>query len=91
MKKINTKELERIFKALANKRRLAIVHYLKGEKEASVGEISEVIRLSFRSTSKHLSVLMAANIVEREQRSSQMFYRISSEQKQTTHRIISLV
>lgn len=70
-------ELERIFKALANRRRVAIVRYLKKHKEASVGELSEAIKLSFPSTSKHLAVLASADIVEREQRSLLMFYRIS--------------
>jgi len=70
--------IERILKALANRRRLAIIKHLKKEKEAVVGDISEEIKLSFKSTSKHLSVLLAANIVEKEQRSLQMHYRLSS-------------
>lgn len=71
------KDTERILKALANRRRLAIVKYLKsGEK--MVGDIAEEIKLSFKATSKHLSILYAANIVEKEQRSLQMFYKLSS-------------
>ena len=73
------KALERIFKAFANRRRVAIVRYLKKEKEASVGDIAEAIRLSLKATSKHLAILTAADVLEREQRSVQMFYRISGE------------
>lgn len=69
--------LEKILKALANRRRLAIVQYLKKTKEANVSDIADKIRLSFKSTSKHLAVLFAADIVEKEQRQLQMHYRLS--------------
>ncbi len=73
----NVKKLERVLKALANKRRLAIVKYLKSEKEAPVGDIAANINLSFTATSKHLGVLLNADIVEKEQRSLQMWYSLS--------------
>ncbi len=50
------RELEKQLKALANRRRLAILKYLKSKREASVGDIAEEINLSFKSTSKHLAV-----------------------------------
>ncbi len=70
-------KLERILKALANQRRLAILKFLKKEKEATVGDIAESIELSFKATSKHLGILLAVDIVEKKQRSLQMWYRIS--------------
>lgn len=70
------KELERVLKALANKRRLAILKYLRKAKEATVGDIAAEIELSFKATSKHLGVLAAVDIVEKEQRSLQMWYRL---------------
>ncbi|MBI2122458.1 MAG: winged helix-turn-helix transcriptional regulator [Candidatus Sungbacteria bacterium] len=75
------KELERIIKAFANRRRLAIVRYLIRTKEATVGKIAEEINLSFKATSKHLGILLAADILEKEQRSLEMWYRIASVQK----------
>jgi DNA-binding transcriptional ArsR family regulator len=71
------KELERQLKALANRRRLAILGYLKRHESAPVGDIAASIHLSFKATSKHLGILTAANILERDQRSLQMFYRIA--------------
>lgn len=71
------RDLERTLKALANRRRLAIVRYLKQEREAPVGEIAGEIELSFKATSKHLRVLAAADIVEHDQRSLQMYYRLA--------------
>jgi len=84
-------KLERILKALANKRRLAILKYLKQERVATVADIAGKIRLSFKSTSRHLAVLRLAEIVEGEQRSLRVFYRISANQEPATRYIISLI
>lgn len=78
-------------KALANRRRLAIVKYLKSEKEASVGTIAEEIRLSFKATSRHLGVLTAAGITDREQRSLQMFYHLLSDMPVAARHITQLL
>ncbi len=61
------KEIERIMKALANHRRLLILWYLKDKKEATVGEIAEHLKLSFKSTSRHLSVFSSADILDKKQ------------------------
>jgi len=71
------KNVERILKALANRRRLAIVMYLKRERIAKVGAIADNIKLSFKATSKHLAVLYSADIVEREQKGLEMMYTLS--------------
>ncbi len=85
------KELEKMLKALANRRRLAILKYLKENREAYVGNIADAIHLSFAATSKHLSILAAIDIVERDQRSLQMFYNLASNQKPVVQRVISLL
>ncbi len=69
------KALERVLKALANKRRLAMLRFLKKTGEANVTEIAEEIKLSVKSTSRHLSVLFSADVVERDQRSLEVYYR----------------
>ena len=84
-------KLEKILKALANRRRLAILKYLKENKEAPVTKIADEINLSFKATSKHLGVLSAIDIIEREQRSSQMFYSLSAKQKSSVKFIISIL
>lgn len=91
MNNTNIKNLERALKALANKRRLAILQYLKKEGEANVGDIASEIKLSFTATSKHLGVLSAADIVEKEQRSLEMWYKIAYHQPQASQRIILLL
>lgn len=72
------KDLEKTLKALANRRRLAILKYLKRKKEATVGDIAGEIKLSFKSTSRHLGILSGADLVEKEQRSLEVYYRLAS-------------
>lgn len=73
----NVREYEKILKVFANSRRLEIVRYLKEKKEASVGDIAKYIKLSFKATSKHLSILISVDLFEKEQRGLLVFYRLS--------------
>ena len=83
------KELESNLKALANRRRLAIVRFIKKKNETSVGDIAEEIKLSLKSTSRHLAVLFSAGILDREQRSLQVFYKVATEIVEPIRRIVS--
>ena len=85
------KELEKVLKALANRRRLAILKYLKGRHQASVGEIAGAIKLSFRATSKHLAILSAVDILDKEQHGLQIYYRLADSLPPSATPIISLV
>ncbi len=69
---------EKILKALANGRRLEIIKYIKGKKKANVGDIASHIKLSFKSTSRHLSILLGADMLEKEQKNVLVFYSIST-------------
>lgn len=91
MKNSDLKNLEKILKALANKRRLAILRYLKLHKEASVGEIASEINLSMKATSKHVIILSALDILEKDQRNLQVFYRISSNQSSLLTHLLSIL
>ncbi len=71
------KEIERILKALANRRRLAILRFLKNQREASVGDIADNIKLSFKATSKHLNILARVDLVDKDQRSLLVFYSLA--------------
>jgi len=84
-------EIERVLKALANKRRLMILRFLKIKKESSVSDIASQIKLSLKSTSRHLSVLFGADILEREQRNLQVFYKLSGGMAESAKRIVSLL
>lgn len=82
------KEYERILKALANRRRLAIVAFLKKKHEATVGEIAEHITLSFTSTSKHLNILARADILDKRQQGLEVYYFLGQKIPTVTQSII---
>ena len=67
---------ERIFKALANRRRLAIVKLLKQRPRVAVGDIASNLKVSMPTTSKHLSILAAADIVDYERMSLSIYYSL---------------
>lgn len=71
------KQLERIFKGLANRRRLSIIKTLLKQKVMTVAEIAEKINLSFKATSKHLVILRQLDIVDCQQKSLSVYYSIS--------------
>lgn len=71
------KEYEKTLKALANRRRLQIIKYIKNKRTATVTAIAEHLKLSFKSTSKHLAVLFSAGILDKEQKSLSMFYSVA--------------
>ncbi|OGZ53321.1 MAG: hypothetical protein A3B25_03740 [Candidatus Ryanbacteria bacterium RIFCSPLOWO2_01_FULL_48_26] len=71
------KQLEKIFKGLANKRRLRIIKLLAKRKELPVADISREINLSFTSTSKHLAILRQLDILDRRQESLMVYYRLA--------------
>ena len=68
------KEYERVLKALANRRRLAIITLLKKRNEATVGDIADSIKLSFTSTSKHLNMLARLDILDKRQQGLEVYY-----------------
>lgn len=69
------RELEKLYKAIANKRRIAIVRYLQSG-AATVGEVAKAIKLSLKSTSRHLHVLAGAGLLVSEQRGLYVYYEL---------------
>ena len=59
-------QLEKVLKSIANRRRIKILKILK-RRPLSVGEIAKEIKLSFKSTSRHLSILHSSGLIEKEQ------------------------
>jgi DNA-binding transcriptional ArsR family regulator len=85
------KELEKILKALANKRRILILKFIKKSGRAPVGEISGAIKLSFKATSKHLMILSNADILEKEQISLAMYYFLPKDNHQIVSKLLSII
>lgn len=87
---MDTKNIEKILKALANKRRIGIVKFLGKKGRAIVSDIAKEIKLSFRSTSRHLAILTAADILERNQHGLNAYYNVNYGNKKA-RKIISLL
>ncbi|MCE9585014.1 ArsR family transcriptional regulator [Candidatus Nomurabacteria bacterium] len=88
---MNHKELEKVLKALANRRRIAILKCLKHLNKASVGVVASEIKLSFRATSRHLSVLFSADILEKEQSGLMVLYFISKDKNPIVSKLLSII
>lgn len=84
-------EIEKVLKALANRRRLSILKCLKKEDGHSVTEIAAEIRLSLRSTSRHLKILAAADILDKDQKGLEVFYRLAKNQKLFVSRVVGIL
>jgi ArsR family transcriptional regulator, arsenate/arsenite/antimonite-responsive transcriptional repressor len=71
-------ELERLFKALADRHRVRIVNLLAGSDEAiCVCELEPALGLAQPTVSYHLRLLVAAGLLERERRGRFAFYRLA--------------
>ena len=88
---MNDKNLEKILKAVANGRRLAMVRNLRAKKEMSVGDMAGAVKLSFRATSRHLSVLFNADLLDRRQEGLLVFYRISGDLDSLAKQIVTII
>lgn len=80
-----------MLKAVANKRRLLVLRFLKKNKRGTVGEIAGAIKLSFKSTSRHLAILRAADIIERDQRGTEAHYSLTPDLFPLIKQLISIV
>ncbi|MFA4936869.1 MAG: metalloregulator ArsR/SmtB family transcription factor [Patescibacteria group bacterium] len=79
------KNEERVLKAIANKRRLSILRHLANKHQETVGALAALNKISMASTSRHLSILAGADLVDREQKGLEMYYQLSSR----GHRLIN--
>ncbi|MEK6884511.1 MAG: metalloregulator ArsR/SmtB family transcription factor [Nanoarchaeota archaeon] len=75
---MKNKELVRFFKALGNERRLLMIMHLAKSKELTVGQISKLMNLSFKATSKHLIILYNAKLLNMRQVDLNKFYSIGN-------------
>ena len=89
--KTDPRRLEKVLKAMGNRRRIVILAHLKKANTASVGGIAEAINISFKATSKHLGILYSADIVEREQTSVTMNYSISESLSPAARSVLDLL
>lgn len=84
-------EIGRLLKALANRRRLQVIRYLARTREATVAGIAEYLKLSLKATSKHLQLLMQADILDRRQQSLFVYYRLVKPPHPVVREVLTLL
>lgn len=72
----------RVFAALGNPERLAIVAYLLSHRRGNCTEIAQNLRLSTPALSYHLRILSEAGVVVREKQGRRRCVRVSPELRQ---------
>ncbi len=84
-------ELVRLFKAVANKRRLEILRLLITEGEKSVSGVSEHLGISYVSASRHLLQLERVGLLKNRQQSLWVYYSINNMPSESCREILELV
>lgn len=82
-------QMEKMLKAVANKRRLMILKHLDKNGKSAVGEISRSIGLSMKATSKHMQILSSTDLVTRDQKALYVYYDLSTSAPNFISQIIS--
>lgn len=87
---MDVRSIEKLYKAVANKRRLVILQILSRQSGLSVMDLAAKLKLTFRSTSKHLQLLAAEGLVEPKSSGKFVLYQISSELELAQRRVLEL-
>jgi ArsR family transcriptional regulator len=68
-----------LFKALSDRNRLRILHALVAQKELCACQITELIQVTNATASRHMGVLINANLVQRRKEGRWVYYRVKTE------------
>lgn len=84
-------QFETIFKILGNNHRLAIIKLLKREYNLPVWYIAEKIGSNIKATSKHLRILLDADVVERDRHLNEAVYYLSRKNSRIVRYLIKQI
>ncbi len=76
--KKSLKDLEVIFKGLANKRRLIILEFLNKRGESDTGTIADYLKTDYKIVIPHLEKLLKANLIIKRREGLIVYYQISN-------------
>jgi len=85
------RNLVKIFKALSNEIRLKIVLYLLKNKEATVTEISNKLKINHFRASRNLKILENAYLVKNHIAKNWVFYSINKSPKKFHSKILKIL
>lgn len=81
----------RLFKALANEKRLQILYLLIRKGPLTVGSISERLKFPIQTTSRHLNQLEKVGLVKTRQRRSWIYYQVAEKSPQVIRKTLFFV
>ncbi|MCK4256949.1 winged helix-turn-helix transcriptional regulator [candidate division WOR-3 bacterium] len=84
-------ELMRLFKAVANKRRLEILRLLSSKGEKNVSEVAECMDISIMSASRHLLQLERVGLLKNRQQSIWIYYSINDKPSPIAKNVLQLI
>ena len=84
-------ELYAELKIVADINRLGILKFLKKRKEASVGEIADNLKISFKATSKHLLYLVRKGLLMNKKDGPFVLYYISNNLPKLILSVVDLI
>jgi DNA-binding transcriptional ArsR family regulator len=84
------RDAERVYKAIANRKRIAIIRSLKSG-SATVGELAASIKLSIKATSRHMQILKTAGFIVSEQSGLYVHYELSPQSDYVTRVLRTIV
>ena len=85
------KHATKIFKILANEKRLKILRLLIDSDELSVGQIAEELKMPLVTVSRHLEKLRSGELVKFREDGLKMYYSLAEPQNSLTRILISLI
>ena len=74
---LKPRQLERIVKGFANHRRIQILQLLSDSPELSVTEISEKLKINFKTASEHIRRLAIAGLVLKRNQGANVRHKLS--------------
>ncbi len=84
-------DLVRLFKAVANKRRVEILRLLLDEGEKNVSEVSQRLKISFVSASRHLLQLERVNLLKNRQENLWVYYSVNDNPPLDAKKLLELI
>jgi DNA-binding transcriptional ArsR family regulator len=85
------KNLQKIFRVLGNRRRLAMVELLLKRREASLSTVASTIELSLTAACRHLNALANMDILDKRQEGLIVYYRIAENPPKHVKDIIGVI
>lgn len=87
-KEVNLKFWAAIYRGLGNQNRLKILKFVFENDSLSVGDLADLLKISFKNTSRNLKILVDLGLLEFEGRKDRVYYSLNSKLRGEFKKII---